>query len=258
MSALNIAQLVASPIIAGLVAILLTGKINAGLARRADARTLRFRLSRALLTGDAREQSSWWQVPDEKLTDVEARLVAIGDETAPVHGPAAQAIWHAAQMIPVFRRARSLYDDAVRGIDPALEKHRHEPQHYGFDYLAGRIGSAIDHRDAALDSLARAYADMLKADRWLAGIGRWLRAIDRSPTLPPPSTLVAAQAYAQRYLEGAARWQEPDFDDLEVHRVYSVVVQIPPAANIEEVDSQLPRRNLVPKDENHFGRVRDC
>jgi hypothetical protein len=95
----------------------------------------------------------------------------------------------------------------------------------------------------------------LAADDWLAGVGRWLQVIDRSPTLPAPSTLKAALAYAQRYLEGAARWQEPNFDLLEVQRIWSVTVQIPPPSDIEDVDKQLPRRKLIPKDEDSFGRT---
>jgi hypothetical protein len=248
-AAIDVATLVGAPVVAALVAIFLTGTISAGLSRRAASRTLRGRLARLLLLGAAREQEGWWYATDEELTDLEQRIVGFGDEVVVIDVLAAEAIWHAAQMVPVLRRCRTLYDDAVRGIQPAIEKASYEPENYRLESVRKVIAKAIEQRDAALDALSHVYQDLLQADKLLARVSRWLRIIDRAPELEPPATFVAAAGYLATLLDGTVRWQEPKFEVLEILRIHSVAQQIPPPSNIPAIDAQLTRRNLLGPDD---------
>lgn len=238
-----------APVVGALVAILVTGKISATLAHRALARTLRGRLGRSLLIGEAREQTPWWYASDKDLDHVGLRLVALGDESVAIDGPAAEAIWHAAQMIPVLQRCRGMYDAVVSDIAKQIEKLDLERDHATRQRVHQTISAAIERRDDALDALSHIYSDLLTADRRLARVGHWLRWVDRLPETSPPSPLQSALDYAERHLEGAARWQEPSFDDLEILRIRSVAIQIPPPSGDEEIDQRLPRRHLLGDDD---------
>jgi phosphate/sulfate permease len=229
--------LVLSPLIGALVAILFTGKVQGALSSRSQARRLRIRVRHALTVGQAREQFGWWDVPKIDLDDVSSRLIVLGEDAASVDLNAAQAIWHASQLVPVFVRSR----DSVESSDHAVVR---SVENYKLDRALKDVQNSVNSRDSALAAIADIYRELIAADESLGKVSRWARFIEGRNELSPPDAFKAALDYADRLLDGAITWEEPSPTIFEQYRVQTIASHLPPWTNSPDID-ELPRRKLI-------------
>lgn len=239
---------VLSAVISAIVAILLTGKITAGLADRAAARRLRSRATRVLLVGPGREQQGWWYLSPKQTQDIANRLVVLSEDAIAIDLVAARSYAHAAQMLPVLARCienwRDDSNEAQKRIDDAspLAGGPIGPQP---DKVTRIFGSLVRRRDNALAAVATIYEELLTADASLARVKRWLRVVDWTPRLSAPRTFVAALRYAQDHLRGADTWREPSTSGLEAYRVQTIAKQMMPHSPYRDANIAVARRDIV-------------
>lgn len=229
------------PVIAALVAILLTGKITAATADRALARKLHFRIDRALVVTEAGEQRDWRYLASADLEQIERRLADLGDETVTLDHDAAQSLWHAAQLIAVFARMRDSANEAegTLGRGDALSEERRLRE----------LRAVVEGRDGAIDTLRCVYVELLEAQKRLRRIGRWLRVIGAPAPLPLSAAYDAARRYAETVLGDTQPYAELSTEELERLRLHGMVIW-PPTSGNAEIDAKVPRRNLGTGDLN--------
>ncbi|MFE5411119.1 hypothetical protein [Microbacterium sp. NPDC056569] len=240
---------VLSAVISAVVAILLTGKISAGLADRAEAKRLRARATRVLLVGPGREQEGWWYLSPEQIQDIAGRLICLSEDAIAIDVRAARAYGHAAQMMPVLLRSIEQWPDAYKSATKRIDDEATEaPRALNIvpDRVVQAIESLVERRDDALAAIATVYEELLDADASLARVGRWLAILDWSARPGRPRALEAALDYARQHLEGAETWREPSEPGLEAYRVQTIARQEIPAGRFADlVAARTPRRDIT-------------
>lgn len=244
MSGWNVFGFIISAFISALVAILVTGKVNSTLEDRAKARRLRLRAARVLLVGPERQQTGWWGLSKDELSDISTRLVALSEDAIGVGAQVAQAFAHAAQMPPILWAAMGQWRQLGEAINRECEKAGDYPRNEDVADIRRIVESSIGCRDDALAAIATVYRDLLRADQCLCKVGRWLRIIDWRAELDPPQHYQTALEYAEVHLAGASPWCEPSESKLEQLRVWLIAAQTPPQT-YKDIDTTERRRNLI-------------